>query len=600
MKFFTNIFLIYTIFKKSFFYQKDFLTKLIAIIYFSISSTIPFSAWAEESFNSYLSVFDDQKKVKKFTNFDYVDKNAVKGGEIKFGVEGTFNNLSPFILKGISAAGLSFTFDSLMVSSDDEIGVYYPLIADGVKLAKDKKSISFRISPLARFHDGKKITADDVVFTFKTLISEGHPSYKIAYRDVDNVVKISENKVRFNFKTNQNRDLPSMIASMEILPRHFFKDKKFSATTSSPILGSGPYRVEKVDSAKSISLVRVKDYWAKDLAVNVGRFNFDRMTYDYYRDNSILIEAFKGQKYDFRQENIARNWANSYNIDAIKNSEIIKKEIKNNLPVAIQAFIFNLRKEKFQNIALRKALNIAFDFNWLNKNIFYSSYKRTQSYFENSEYSYQKDFLTKSLFYEENGFNRKNLIRASEILKKAGYKIIDKKLIDPNSKKAVEIEFLIDSPSFLMAISPFVKNLKKLGIAAKIRMTEENQYQTRINNFDYDIIVAVFPQAIIPGNELFAYFHSSQKNIKGSRNLIGLANVKVDKLVEAIAKSKNKKELIKLCRQLDEILLKNYFTILQWHSNNYRILYRNKFEIPKKTPKYSIGLDSWYNINSYL
>lgn len=568
---------------------------------FLISLSFNFSALAENStdklsvnkggYQHGMSVFGDLKYPKNFQNFDYVNPNAPKAGSIKLGSEGTFNNLNSFILKGVNAAGLSYLYDSLMEGSEDEISSCYGLIAESVKLAADKFSINFRLRKIARWPDGKRITADDVVFTFNKLLSDGHPSYKMIYRDVKEVKKINDAEVQFIFKTNQNRDLPMLVASLKILPKHYFDKVDFSKTTLEAPLGSGPYKIKEVKAGKSITYERNKDYWAKDLPVNRGRYNFDQITYEYYRDGNVLVEAFKAQKYDMRQENVARNWANNYNIEAVKNGQIIKKEIVHGLPTGAQTFVLNLRKEKFQNLELRKALTYAFDFEWLKEHIFYGSYKRTQSYFSNSDFGYKKFTLPKS---NGDGFNRENLLKAKEILEKAGYKIVNQKLIDPKSGKQVELEFLIDSESFQMIIAPFVKNLKKLGIKAKTRFVEENQYQTRMHNFDFDIAVGVFGQGLIPGNELFSYWHSSQKSVKGSQNISGLDDKEIDKLVEKIAQAKSKKELIELCEEFDGRMLENYYTILQWHNNSYRILYRDIFEMPKITPKYSLAVDSWW------
>ncbi len=564
--------------------------KLFLRIFFTIL-LIANSAYSSNQFKHGISIFGDLKYQKNFRHFDYVNPQAPKKGSFKFGVEGTFNSLNPFILKGISASGLSYVYESLMEGSDDEISSYYGLIAESVKLSDDKYSIEFKIRKEARWHDGSKITADDVIFTFNKLISDGHPSYKMIYREVKNVEKVASDHVKFYFKTNQNRDLPLIVASMTVLPKHFFEKVDFNKTTLEPILGSGPYKIKKVDIGKSITFTRNKDYWGENLPVNKGRYNFDEITFDYYRDNNVLVEAFKAQKYDFRQESISRNWSNSYNIEAVKNGQIIKKEIPNSLPSSIQTFVLNLRKEKFQSLELRKALTYAFDFEWLKNHIFYNSYKRTQSYFANSNFAYKNFSMPVS---ESDGYNRKNLIKAKEVLDQAGYKVIEQKLIDPKTNKQLEIEFLIDSSSFQMVIATFVKNLERLGIKGKIRLVEENQYQTRVNNFDYDVIVAVFSQSMTPGNELFSYWHSSQVDIKGGRNFSGLNDRRIDDLVIKIGKTKNKSELTKLCQEFDKIMLENYYTILQWHNNTYRILYRNIFAMPKITPQYSLSIDSWW------
>lgn len=560
--------------------------KTVVIILFLTSTTL-----ASEGFKHGISTFGDLKHPQNFQHFDYVNPRAPKGGEVKFGVEGGFNNLNQFLLKGLSASGLSYLYDSLMEGSDDEISARYALVAEGVKLAPDKMSIEFLLNKKAQFHDGKNITADDVVFTFDTLIKDGHPSYKMAFRDVDSVKKISSHHVKFFFKNNRNRDLPVLVSSLPILPKHYYEKVDFSKTTLVPPLGSGPYRIKNVKPNRSIVYERVKNYWAKDLPVNRGRYNFDEITFDYYRDNNVLIEAFKSQKYDLRQENVARNWAKAYDTPAIKNGEIIKKTIPHSLPAPMQTFVLNLRRDKFQSLALRQAMTYAFDFDWLNAHIFYDAYKRTDSYFANSEFASKGFRLAAS---EGDGFNRKNLLTAKKILDDAGYKLVGSDLLDPKTGKKIEVEFLIDSDAFKMIVAPFVKNLRKLGIDAKVRFIEENQYQTRVNNFDFDVIVGVFGQALIPGDELFAYFHSSQKDIKGSRNLSGLNDKLVDDLVERISHARSKSELKILCRELDKHLLEGYVTIPQWHNNAHRILYRNIFAMPQKQAKYGLAVDAWW------
>jgi microcin C transport system substrate-binding protein len=400
--------------------------------------------------------------------------------------------------------------------------------------------------------------------------------------------------VKFNFKNNHNRDLPIIVSSLPILPKHYYQKIDFNKTTLEIPLGSGPYKIKELTPNRTIVYQRVEDYWAKDLPVNKARYNFDKIVFDYYRDNNVLIEAFKAMKYDFRLENVARNWANSYNIYAIKNHEIIKKEIKHSLPAPAQTFVMNLRKNKFKNIALRKALNLAFDFEWLKKNIFYGSYIRTTSYFANSDFAYL-DFNSENKQPEIfDNFNRKNLILAQKILQESGYKLIKNKLYEPNSDKPLTIEFLIDQKAFEMIVMHYSKNLRKLGINVNIRFVEENQYQTRINNFDFDIITGVFSQGLIPGSELYSYFHSSQKNVKGSRNLAGIDDVEVDKMILKILDAKSKNILKIECQRLDKHLLENYYTILQWHNNSYRVLYRDIFAMPKIQPKYALAIDSWW------
>lgn len=571
--------------------MKKFLPVLLVLTFANINLTR-----ANDGFKHGIAVFDNLKYLSNFKHLDYVNPDAPKGGEVRFGVEGGFNSLNPFILKGLAASGIDSIYDSLAEGVDDEISSRYGLLAESMKSAEDKLSLTFKLRQNAFWHDGKKISADDVIFTFYKLIDEGHPVYKISYSQVKDVIKINSHEIKFIFKTNQNRDLPLLIAGMKILPKHYYQNHQFNHTTLESPLGSGPYKIVELEQGKKVVYERVKNYWAKDLAINKGRYNFDKIIYDYYRDNSVLIEAFKAGKFDFRQENISRNWFNSYNIDKVKGGEIIKKEIVHELPVGLQAFVLNLRRQKFDDINFRKALTYAFDFDWLRNHIFYGAYKRTESYFANSKFSYNFDnpnsfTLPKS---DGKGFGRDNLIIAKKILDDAGYKIIDGKLIDPKTQKPISIEFIIDTKSFEMVVAPFAKNLRKLGIEAKVRFVEENQYATRVRNFDFDVIVAVFGQSLIPGNELMRYWHSSQKNINGSQNLAGLDDKVVDELVEKITKAQSENEIEALCKKLDLHMLQQYYTIPQWHNSSYRVLYRNILQMPKTQPKYSLALDSWW------
>jgi microcin C transport system substrate-binding protein len=586
----------------------------ILTIFFFISNNLGNSFAAE--FKHGISIFGDLKYQPNFKHFDYTNPNAPKGGEVKYGVEGTFNNLNPFILKGISAAGMEMTFDSLMENSADEISSKYGLIAETVKLSDDKKTLTFRLRKIAKFNDGSKITADDIIFSFNILKEKGHPSYAMIYRDVIKAKKINDYEVEFIFKNGDNRELPLAVASLPVFSAKYYSQHQFDKTTFNAPLGSGAYKVVAVDAGKSITFERAQKYWAKDLPVNKGRYNFDKITYDYYRDNNVLVEAFKAGAYDFRQENIARNWATAYNIDKVKNGEIIKKEIKHGLPAPMQAFVFNLRKEKFQNRDLRAAIALAFDFEWAKEKIFYGSYERTNSFFSNSEFASHglpnaaelailnkfKNQIPSPVFNQEfklpktnsSGFSRDNLLQAQVSLKKAGYIISNQKLIDPKTNQPVEFEFLISSKAFQMVIAPMIQNLSTLGIKAKTRLVDENQYQNRLKNYDYDIIVNVFGSGMVPGDEQFSYWHSSQKDVAGGNNLVGVNDKAVDYLVEQISKSKNKAQLQTLTKCLDRILLWNFYVIPQWHNQTYRILYKDKFLMPKNSPIYSLALDSWW------
>ncbi len=570
------------------------LKKIIFIITFLF--IFPNYSTANNDFKHGIAIFGDLKYKNGFKNFDYVNKNAPRKGLVKLASQGTFNSLNPYILKGIAPAGMDYLYDTLMQSSEDEIAAMYPLIAKKVKISNSGLQISFLLNEKAKFSDGRQVTADDVVFSFNILRDHGHPSYKVSYQDVEKVQKISKYQVKFILKNNKNKKLPLIIASLPILPRHYYHNREFDETTADIPVGSGPYKISEVDMGKMIKYQRNDDYWAKNLAVNVGRYNFQEIQYDYYLDDKIMIEAFKAGNFDVRQENVARNWANSYNIDKVKNGEIIKRQIKHGLPSAMQSFVLNLRNKQFTDIHLRKALNYAFNFEWLKKHIFYGSYQRTNSYFANSNFAYNYNHSDKIELptSDPDDFGRQNLIMAKNILDQAGYVVKNSKLISPITKKPVKIEFLIVSKSFEMIIAPFIDNLKKLGIEAKMKLVEENQYILRLKNFDYDAIVVAYPPSLIPGSNLLRFWHSSQANVKGSQNYSGLTDKIADDLVTKITNAKNKRQLTYYCQKFDKYMLQNFYLIPQWYSGTYRILYKNNIKQPKNLPKYSLSFDSWW------
>ena len=584
--------------------------KYIALILFLLPCTIH----AEEKHG--LAIFGDLKYPADFIHFEYVNPDAPKGGEIILAKVGTFDSLNPYILKGVSASGLKFLHESLLVKSYDEPFSAYGLIAEKVEVADDKSWVIFTLRKEARWHDDTPITADDVVFSFNILKKKGHPFYRTYYADIDKAEKINPHKVKFVFKVKNNRELPIIIGEMQILPKHYYDTHEFNKTTLEAPLGSGAYEIAKVDAGKSITYKRKENYWGKDLAVNKGRYNFDTIRYDYYRDSTVAVEALKAGEYDIRQENISRIWATAYDFKAREDGVFIKNEIMHQVPSGMQGFVINTRKEKFADIRVRKALNYTFDFEWANKTLFYSAYQRTKSYFANSIYESSgvpegaelailkqyKNQLPNEIFttkYEVpatdgSGWARNNLIKANKLFKEAGYKVVDNQLLDKNGEPFT-IEFLLHSPSFNRVVAPMIRNLKKLGIESKIRLVDDSQYIERIKKFDFDMLVYVFPASLAPGNELNDFWNSSNADIKGSQNLAGVKNPVVDELLERIIKAEKKEEYIALLKALDRVLLNGYFVVPNWYNQSFRMLYWNKFSHPKTAPKYARGIiDTWW------
>jgi microcin C transport system substrate-binding protein len=588
---------------------------LLVIILFLISPN--FSLANDSNISHGIAIFGDLKYPANFKNFDYVNPTAPKGGEVKIAQIGTFDSLNPFIIKGVSASGVEMIFDTLMKSSADEAAAEYGLIAQSVKIAKNGEWVIFKLRPEAKWHDGTQITADDVVFSFEIITTKGHPQYKSYYKDVKSAEKLADGRVKFTFSDTTNRELPLIIGQLPILSKAYYKKNDFEKGDLTPPLGSGAYKVKNVDSGRSITYERVKDYWANNLPINIGHNNFDSIRIDYYRDDTVTVEALKAGEYDFRRENIAKTWANAYNIEQVKDGRMIKEALEDGTPTGMQCFIFNTRRSNFSDIKVREALQYAYDFEWANKQLFYSAYTRNRSYFGNSEYEATglpsseelkllepfKGKIPDEVFNSEYNppvsegelGHRNNLLKAQKLLDDAGWVLKDMKRVNPHTGEPINIEFLITSTSFERVIAPFVHSLKKLGIESTIRTVDSSGYVKRRDEFDFDVMVNWFAQGPTPGNEQVNYWHSSVADTKGSQNLIGIKNEAVDFLVNKITSAKTKDELVTATKALDRILQWGYYAIPQWHSRTHRVIYWNKFGRPEKTPPYSLGfLETWW------
>lgn len=551
-----------------------------------------------------------------FPHFDYANPDAPKGGDLHLSSIGTFDTINPFTLKGVAADGAPMVFETLMSGSLDEPFSQYGWIAQSVTVAPDRKWVSYQLRPEAKFNDGTEITPEDVIFSFETLRDKGHPFYRSYYKDVVKAEKTGPHEVRFTFRDATNTELPLIMGQLPVFAKHDWAGKDFAATTLEPIIGSGPYKIESLTQGRTIYYVRVKDWWGKDLPVNKGRYNFDHITYDYYRDATVAMEAFFAGRYDFRAENIAKNWALNYNTPAVKDGLIKREEIKNELPAGMQAFVFNMRRPLFQDRRLREALGYAFDFEWSDKNFAYNSYKRTSSYFENSELAakglpsaaelkllepyrgkepdevFSKEFTLPKT--DGSGDNRDNLRKAADLLREAGWVMKDGVLTDAQGHPFT-FEIIDAEPMFERWTQPFLRNLERLGIKATFRVVDASQYQNRMDSFDYDMTVSVFGQSLSPGNEQFDTWGSSKADVKGSRNLIGVRDPVVDALLEKLVHADSREDLITVCRALDRVLLWQYYVIPHWYIGSYRIAYWDKFGQPDIAPKYGLAVtDSWW------
>tara|TARA_Y100001970_G_scaffold121407_1_gene150608 strand:- start:15418 stop:17247 length:1830 start_codon:yes stop_codon:yes gene_type:complete len=579
---------------------------------------------AQTNISHAIAMHGEPKYDQDFISVEYISKSAEKGGDIVRSAIGTYDTFNPFTLKGTSAAGIGLLYETLTVGSSDEAFTEYGLLAKSIEWPDDRSWVTYTLRDEAKWHDGKKVTSDDVVWTFNTLMEKGHPFYKYYYGDVGEVIKISDNKIKFVFSTNTNNELALIVGQLPVLPKHYWENKNFEETTLDVPLGSGPYKVKSFDAGRSITYELDLEYWGfknNIVPIKVGKDNMGSIRYDYYKDRGVEREAFKSGEIDFFSENSSKEWATSYDIDAV-NEGLIKKElIAHENPQGMQAFAFNTRKNIFADKRVRKALSFAFDFEWTNKNLFYGAYKRTDSFFENSELASSGlpsqdelaylnpyiDQLPKEIFNEKyrnpktdgSGFIRNELQEATKLLRDSGWKLNDGKLVNSNGEP-FEFEILLVSPAFERIVLPFIDNLEKLGISTSLRTIDSSQYQKRIESFDFDMVVFTFSQSLSPGNEQRNFWSSQAADTNGSRNIIGIKNNVVDLLIENLINAKDREDLITITKALDRVLLWNYYVIPQWHISSYRVLYWDIFDQPKQKPKYSLGFDTWWvNQNKY-
>ncbi|HQX27156.1 MAG TPA: extracellular solute-binding protein [Alphaproteobacteria bacterium] len=591
----------------------------------ALLALLPLSAHAQETVTpvAALTMHGTPKYGPGFTHMDYTNPDAPKGGTLRLHAIGTFDSLNPFIIKGTPAAGMLFLgqsliYDSLMDQSTDEPFSMYCLICETVELPKDNKSITFNLRKEAKWHDGVPVTADDVVWSFNIFMEKGSPFFKAYYDDVQEVVVETPTRVTFKFKHGDNSELPLILSQISILPKHYWtaEGRDFGASSLVPPLGGGAYKVGKVAAGRSIEYVRVPDYWGKDLPLNKGKFNFDRITYDYYRDSDVALEAFLAGEYDVRDENTAKLWAESYNVPQVKDGRIIKAEIPHKRPAGMQGFIYNTRRPVFADKKVREALAYAFDFEWSNKQFAFGSYKRSRSYFSNSDLASsglpqgrELEILEKyrgkipdEVFTTEynppksdgSGNNRAGLAKAKEILDAAGWAMGPDGI---RAKNGVKLEFeIIDSnPQFERWTLPFVSNLKKLGIKANFRTVDPAQYQNRMNEFDYDMTVMSIGQSDSPGNEQRDFWSSQKADMPGSRNYMGVKDPVMDEIVEDLIKAKSREDLVAYTHALDRVLQWNFYLIPHWHIDHWRLVWWNKLEKPAKLSDLTPGItDTWW------
>lgn len=566
-----------------------------------------------------ISAFGDLKYPPDFTHFDYVNPDAPKGGKIaQIGTAAmdTFDSFNGYILKGDPAQGLGLLFDSLMVPANDEPGSLYGLVAKDVDLADDRKSATFTLRPEARFSDGTPLTAEDVCDSFRLLSTLGAENIRITIKDVEACEVIDPHSVTYRFTGERTRDLPLTVAALPIFSKAYYATNDFTKTTLTPPLGSGPYRISSFKPGEYVAYGRRDDYWAKDLPVNKGRYNFDEVRYDYFRERIAGFEALKGGVLDLREEFTSRDWATAYDFPAIKDGRVVMLEMPDETPSGAQGYFFNLRREKFQDIRVREALNLAFDFEWTNKNLFFDSYTRTASFFEKSPLKAEgtptagelalleplRDQLRPEVFGEAqmpamsdgSGQDRKLLRRASALLDEAGWKT-DGTMRRNARGETLDVEFLIESPVFERVLAPYVKNLRLLGVNASIRIIDDAQYQRRLEDYEFDVISSRFSSGLTPGDELRIFFGSDSATKPGTYNLSGVASPAIDALLDKVVEARSREELNTAGKALDRVLRAEQFWVPNWYKDAYWLAFWDKFGRPTTKPKYDRGIvDTWW------
>jgi len=568
------------------------------------------------------------KYPQNFTHFDWVNPDAPKGGVVRLMASGTFDTLNPYTFKGTSPSatpgffqyGISELNEPLMVGtgiydpSGDEPSSAYGLIAESIEYADNRSWIVFNLRDSARFHDGQPITAYDVAFSYRLLLKDGHPRYRTGLQGVRRVDILNRHRIRFVFETANDSLLILRLSELPVLPQHYWKDRDFKATTFEPPLGSGPYRISKVQPGRQVVFERVSNWWGADLPVNRGKYNFDRVEVEFYRDSTVAFEAFKVGEFDFYIEHQAKNWANGYQFPAVQRGDVIRTSIPHQIPTQTQALFMNGRRETFSDIRVREALGLLFDFEWTNRALFYEAYRRSESYYPNSDFTasglpegaewlllsrYRKQ-LPPEVFTEPfhlprtegRGIPRATLRHALALFAEAGWRLSENGLSDRKGRP-LRFEILLVNPRLERILQPYVENLARVGIRANLRTVDSAQYKQRLDQYDYDMILATLGQSLSPGIEQWLYFHSSQVDVKGGRNYAGIANPIVDELLEKLLAAQTRDEQVAASRAIDRVLLWNHYTIPNWFIDHHRLAYRNRFA-HVGTPPYTLGLNAWW------
>ena len=553
-----------------------------------------------------------------FAHFGYSDPNAPKGGRVVLGQTGSFDTLNPLIIRGEAAAGVrEWVYETLMARGFDEPFTMYGLIAKSIDVPDDRSWVTFHLDPAARFSDGKPVTADDVIFSMETLRARGRPNHRNSYKKVVKTERVSDHAVKFVFDDSGDREMPLIMASMPVLPKHLLTPETFDRTTLAPVVGSGPYVIGAVDAGRSITYRRNPEYWGRDLPVNRGRFNFDEIRYEYFRDMSVQFEAFKSGVLSIRSEDDPKLWSSGYEIAAKRDGRLLMREVETGLPAGMSALAFNIRRPVFQDPRVRRGLLLLFNFEWVNKTLYHGLYKRTESFFERSYLSSagrpadarERELLApfpdavlpdvmegryRMPVSDGTGHNRDNAREAFRLFSEAGYVIERGRLIHKQTRAPLSFEILAGSTVQQRLMASFVSDLAKLGIAARLRVVDSAQYQSRLKDYDYDMIQTAWPSSLSPGNEQVFRWDSRTADTPGSFNFVGVKNPAVDAMIKRLLEAKDDQDFTSAVRALDRVLLSGHYVIPLFHASRQWVAHWKQVQGPARFPLWGYSLDTWW------
>nr|WP_246274543.1 extracellular solute-binding protein [Hyphomicrobium sulfonivorans] len=565
-----------------------------------------------------IALHGEPKQPAGFSHFSYAEPDAPKGGRLVLGAYGSFDSLNPLIVRGVPAVGIrDFTIESLMARGLDEPFTLYGLIAETVEMPEDRSSITFHLNPKARFSDGTPITADDIIFSYEILMEKGRPNYRTYFEKVTKAERLGDHGVRFTFDDSGDREIPFILGLMPVLPKHAIDRATFDHTSLTPPIGSGPYRIGRVDAGRALTYVRDPNYWGRDLPVNRGRFNFDEIRFDYFRDGSVLFDAFKSGQTDRWPEDDPRRWANGYEFPAARDGRVIKGQFEIGLPAGMTALVFNTRRPVFADPKVREALILLFDFEWINRTLYSGLYSRTQSYFERSTLAstgvpadererellapypdaVKPDIMAGTYRFpttDGSGRSRDNQERAFHLLQQAGYELRGGKLVHAKTGRQLSFEILAASTTQEGLLLSFVRDVERLGIDARVRVVDSAQYQQRLTNYDYDMMQNTWISSLSPGNEQLFRWSANAAKTPGTFNFAGVENEAVDAMIGAMLAAKDEQNFVSAVRALDRVLLSGDYVIPLFYIPKQWVAYWTRLKHPEKTPLFGSNVDTWW------